>query len=105
MAATTVIEMTDASETKTEPLIGSDTKGIPIQRRNCGGKFQSQITKKDLLKVEITFLSVTFENPRLEKAFVVHDYRMPCGVSSHCFIRAVFAIHHLHSFTHYALQP
>ena len=73
MAATTVIEMAGATEKNTENV--SDTKGVPIQRSKRVGKFQSQIKKKDLLKVEIKFLSVTFENPRLEKAFIVHDFR------------------------------
>ena len=42
---------------------------------NDSDDFRGQITKRDLLKVETNMFFATFENPTLEKAFMVHDFR------------------------------
>ena len=47
-----------------------------IQSRNHVSVFTDEITKKDLLMVNRNLIQGTFENPRLERTFVVHNSRM-----------------------------
>ena len=57
-----------------------------IQSRNHVSVFTDEITKKDLLMVNRNLIQGTFENPRLERTFVVHNSRM-LFLSAHTYPR------------------
>ena len=52
----------------------SVVRAIPVQQSRLS--FRSQITKTDLSRVTQNRILATFSNPKLEKAFIVHDLRM-----------------------------
>ena len=57
-----------------------------MQSRNHASVFTDEITKKDLLMVNRNPIQGTFENPRLERTFVVHNSRM-LFLSAHTYPR------------------